>query len=284
VPPERKAASYLSRILNLSPFIDAGGLLRAKGRTRKAPSLTYSSKHPIILDSRHRAVGLFLDSLHKKNHHQGVEFLRSVVNQGFWVLHLRSSLRRLKRACIRCQRKQAVAAIPEMSDLPTERLQDRCYPFARVGVDYFGPLEVRIGRKHFKRWVCLFTCPSTRAVHLEVCHSLTTDSCLMALQRFTARRGCPSLVISDNGTNFVGAHNELKKLAEQWHSSPIQDHLALAHISWKFSPPGAPHFGGVWERMVQSCKKAMYAILGSRCLTDEMLLTVLAQAEQLVNC
>ena len=272
-----------SPIRHLSPFPDASGVLRAKGRTRKSVSLTFSTKHPMILDSRHPVVKLFLLQFHSRCHHQGVEYLRSVINQEYWILHLRSSLRRIKQACVTCQKKSALTVQPEMSDLPRERLADRCYPFSRVGVDYFGPFEVRLGRKHFKRWVCLFTCMVTRAVHLEVCHTLSADSCIMALRRFIARRGRPEVIISDNGTNFVGANAELIQLTEQWNSVIVQEELTQNQIVWKFNPPAAPHFGGVWERLVRSCKQAMYAILGSTCLTDELLSTVLAQVEQILN-
>jgi hypothetical protein len=129
-----------SRIIHLAPFIDAAGILRAKGRTRKAPSLQYSAKHPIILDSKHPAVKLFLLRIHRQNHHQGVEYLRSIIQHEFWILHLRSTLRLQKTSCVICRRRAASFAQLEMSDLPEERLTDRCYPFANVGIDYFGPL------------------------------------------------------------------------------------------------------------------------------------------------
>ena len=273
-----------SVVSQLSPFIDMCGILRSKGRTRKAPSLSYSTKHPIILDSRHHAVKLFLMRVHEQNHHQGVEYQRSIVNQEFWVLHLRSALRTIKNNCVTCRRNSAAAMTPEMADLPAERLLDRCFPFSSCGIDYFGPLEVRIGRKqHVKRWVCLITCLSTRAIHLELCHTLSADSCILALQRFIARRGRPTTIISDNGTNFVGCNNQLKALLDEWNSKCVQSYLTTEHIQWKFNPPASPHFGGVWERMVRSSKKAMYTILGSRCLTDELLLTVLCQVEQILN-
>ena len=273
-----------SVVSQLSPFIDECGVLRAKGRTRKAPSISYAAKHPIILDSRHRAVKLFLLHIHQQNHHQGLEHQRSILNQEFWIVHLRSTLRAIKNNCVTCRRSSASTLAPEMADLPSERLNDRCFPFSACGIDYFGPLQVRIGRKqHHKRWICLITCLSTRAIHLEVCHTLSSDSCILALQRFISRRGRPQSIISDNGTNFVGCNNELKALLDLWNSECVQSALAMEQIKWKFNPPASPHFGGVWERMVRSCKKAMYNILGARCLTDELLLTIMCLVEQLLN-
>ena len=134
-----------------------------------------------------------------------------------------------------------------------------------------------------KRWCCLFTCLTTRAVHIEVVPSLEADACLAAITRFMARRGKPNVILSDNGTNFVGAAREMREWIESWNQSDIEQSLALKQIKWKFNPPGAPHFGGVWERMVRSCKKAMMAIVGNRTLTDDVLSTTMCLVEQILN-
>ena len=130
----------------------------------------------------------------------------------------------------------------------------------------------------------MFTCLTTRAIHIEVCHSLSTDSCLLAIQRFIARRGIPSRFESDNGTNFVGAAKELRGFANVLsEDESIQSYLAERSCDWKFNPPAAPHFGGAWERLVRSCKKAMFAVLSNCCLTGETLSTTMCSVEQLLN-
>ena len=87
-----------------------------------------------------------------------------------------------------------------MSDLPSER-----FGFSgATGVDFFGPFAVKIARPSHKRWCCLFTCVTIRAVHIEGCHSLSTHSCLLAIQRFVAVRVVPRTFYSDNGTSFFG--------------------------------------------------------------------------------
>ena len=170
-----------------------------------------------------------------------------------------------------------------MADLPPERLDFQSNPFTNVGVDYFGPFEVKLLRRSMKRWCCLFTCLTTRAVHIEVVRSLDTDCCLVAINRFIARRGKPTTIISDNGMNFVGSARELKDYINSWNHDQITLELAQKHIAWKFNPPAAPHFGGVWERLVRSCEKAMMAILGIRYLTDEVLLATMCLVEQTLN-
>ena len=94
-----------------------------------------------------------------------------------------------------------------MADL-TEELLDASTTFTHIGVDYFGPFNVTFGRRHEKLWCCLFTCLTMRAVRIEVVPKLDTDSCLNAIMQFIARRGKPSTILSDNGTNSVGAERE----------------------------------------------------------------------------
>ena len=146
-----------------------------------------------------------LRDLHFEHNHEGVEYVRSVIQQKFWIIGLRNALRIVKTSCVFCRKLRAQNKTPFMADLPPERLDYQSYPFTNVGVDYFGPFEVKLLRRSMKRWCCLFTCLTTRAVHIEVVRSLDTDSCLVAINRFIARRGKPTTIISDNGTNFVGS-------------------------------------------------------------------------------
>ena len=97
-----------------------------------------------------------------------------------------------------------------MADLPTVRTIDEP-PFTNRGVNMFGPFLIQEGRKGLKRYEALFTCLSSRAVHIECTCSLETDSFIQALCRFVARRGNIRVLRSDNGSNFVGAQKELEK-------------------------------------------------------------------------
>ena len=170
-----------------------------------------------------------------------------------------------------------------MADLPAARVAVDLPPFTNVGVDYFGPVNTRYRRGTVKRWVCLFTCLVTRAVHLEVAFDMSADSFLMAFHRFTARRGKPAVVHSDNGSNFVAAERELRDEVKTINSEKVKSSMLLEAIDWRFTPPYAPHMGGVWERMVQSVKSTLKALITSRLLTDEELLSFTAEAERIVN-
>ncbi len=111
--------------------------------------------------------------------------------------------------------------------------------------------------------MCLFTCLATRAVHLEMTYSLDTEAFLNAFTRMVSRRGIPSYVISDNGTNFVAAEKDLRQLVQALDKEKIITATSMNQaIEWKFNPPAAPHFGGFFEAMIKSAKKALRAILG----------------------
>lgn len=97
-----------------------------------------------------------------------------------------------------------------MGELPYARLSHHNRPFTFCGLDYFGPMLVTVGRRHEKRWGVIFTCLTTRAVHLELAASLDTNSTIMSLRRMMSRRGNPTEIYSDNGTNLVGANTELR--------------------------------------------------------------------------
>lgn len=113
---------------------------------------------------------------------------------------------------------------------------------------------------------------------MEIAFGLDTDSFLIVFTRFTSQRGVPKEMISDCGTNFVGAIGELKELVSKLDQNKIQQDSAYRGVKWNFNLPGAPHFGRIHE-----CMKAIYRVLGSSNITDEELITAVAGVESLVN-
>ncbi|CAC5355807.1 unnamed protein product [Mytilus coruscus] len=148
--------------------------------------------------------------------------------------------------------------------------------FSFVGTDYSGPLNVKIGRLGAKRYVCLFTCPTTRPVHIEVTHGLTTDSCISTFQRFTSRRGIPEKLYSDNGTNLVSGEPEPWKSVNQWNKINISNYMSLKEICWTFNPPTASYRGGVQQKIIRTTRKILKA------LVSEQLLTLMAETERII--
>lgn len=189
----------------------------------------------------------------------------------------------MKSKCNTCRIEKAKPSTMEMSPLPRARLAPYFRPFTFVGLDYFGPVQVVIGRRREKRWVALFTCLTIRAVHIEVVHSLSTDSCIMAIKNFVNRRGCPKEIHSDNASNFRRASKDLKTASAYLDYGKMEEATSVKEIEWKFIPPYSPHKGGAWERMVRSIKSVVSKILHDRALRDETLLSFLLEAENIIN-
>lgn len=177
-----------------------------------------------------------------------------------------------------------------MGNLPSYRVNGG-RAFRHTGVDFGGPFFCRetLRRKAptFKIYLCLFICMTTKAVHLEMVCSLSTQSFLAAFSRFTARRGLPAEVYSDCGTNFKGAASYLKEIS-RWYTSKetesaIADYSSKYEVKWNFNPPHAPHFGGLWESGIHSFKKTMKATIGETILTMEEFQTFMVQSEGILN-
>ncbi|XP_075252053.1 uncharacterized protein LOC142344350 [Convolutriloba macropyga] len=176
-----------------------------------------------------------------------------------------------------------------MADLPEFSFPDvnKQYPFVKTGMDMFGLFYIEGKREGTQmHCVCLFTCLVTRAVHLEECHDLSTDCLLMTICRFVSRRGYLDLIVSDNGKNFIG-NNQAMKLKFQRTYKPDNEYIRLQMDQQKFqgtfNPPLAPHFGGVWERLIQTAKRSLLIVLGSQKPTLSVFQTDVAEAEAILN-
>ncbi|UYV83333.1 hypothetical protein LAZ67_23000609 [Cordylochernes scorpioides] len=134
-----------------------------------------------------------------------------------------------------------------------------------------------------KFYIALFVCFATKAIHLELVSDLSTGSFIAALRRFTSRRGTPSDIYSDNGTNFKGAAKFLNEQYALLQASEIQNYITYSEINWHFMPPHAPYFGGIWESNIKSVKMILKKVIGSSLLTFEELTTFLTQNEATLN-
>lgn len=281
------AVSSRSHHLKLSPFLGSDGIVRVGGRLERS-TLTFEAKHPIVLASNQRLSAIIIWHFHhiagsSMDCHSTNERVRVDLRSPFWILRCRKTISTVLSKCLVCKRLRAQPMTPLIAPLPAHRFDPAKRPFVNTGVDFMGPLTVTVGRRSEKRWICLFTCLITRAVHLEIAHRLDTDSFLMCFQRFLDRRTRPSTMFSDHGTNFVASERELREAVIQLNQAEISAYATNRKIEWRFSPPSGPHFGVTWERMVQSCKSALKTILRNRSVTDEVLGTVVVDVEALLN-
>ena len=174
-----------------------------------------------------------------------------------------------------------------IADLPKDQVNE-APPFTYCGVDLFGPFLVKERRSEIKRYGALFTCLASRAVHIEVVASMEMDSFIMAVRRVIARRGNMRTIRSNNGSNFIGAENELCKVFNEMDHTKISNLLqdnGTDWLVWIKNTPTASHMGGVWERQIRSARNILSSLLKThgRSLNDEALSTLMAEVEAVMN-
>ncbi|XP_034828817.2 uncharacterized protein [Maniola hyperantus] len=283
-----KSVKRSSNTFSLCPLLDKDGVMRVRGRIQQSRE-DYDTKHPIILPYGHHISKLIVANAHEETLHGGPQLTLNYIRSKFWIINAKGLVRQHIKKCLRCTRYSSSHQHPFMGELPSSRvLPSR--PFSKSGVDYAGPVNIRMskgrGCKSYKGYICLFICMSTKAIHLEAVTDLTSEGFLAAFRRFVARRGNCQEVWSDNGTNFVKAAKELRKLFQAEDStvmSEVAASLANNGTEWHFIPPRAPNFGGLWEGGVRSTKYHLKRVLDGSTLTFEELSTVLAQIEACLN-
>ncbi|XP_073950941.1 uncharacterized protein [Choristoneura fumiferana] len=283
-----KNISKKSILTSLSPQLDDSDLLRVGGRLHFA-EIDNDARHPIILPKQSFLTELIIRDAHKKSLHGGVQLMLNLLRSKYWIIGLKNLVKQQIRKCVICTRYATANKNQLMGQLPSPRVT-MSRAFQRSGVDYAGPINIRVskgrGNRAYKGYICLFVCMATRGVHLEVVSDLTAQGFLAAFKRFVARRGHCSDLYSDNGSNFVGAAKELLNLFNDERSRflpEIADWLATNGTQWHFIPPHAPNFGGLWEAGIKSCKYHLKRIIGNSTLTFEEMTTVLAQIESCLN-
>ena len=279
-----------SRLKALNPLLDKDQLLRVGGRLANS-SLEHSQQQPIISDSKEPLIIKWFEHLHLSLCHCGPSLLLNHAGSRLHILGARKLSRRVCSQCIRCRRIAPKWETQLMGNLPAPRVQP-AFAFTHTGMDFAGPFTIKMGytRKPVKldAFLCIFVCLTYKAVHLEVVSDQTTTAFQACLRRFISRRNKPQHIYSDNGPNFTGAKNELKRLytwlKSQETDSSIQHYLLANHgITWHNSPPAAPHFGGLWESAVKSMKRHMKRVLGTTPFTFEELTTISCQVEACLN-
>ncbi|KAK3107024.1 hypothetical protein FSP39_005438 [Pinctada imbricata] len=280
-----------SPIISLSPYIDDKGLLRVGGRLNNmTETLGLSSVNPVIVPKGHISL-LLARYYHERCYHQGRKFTEGQLrSNGYWILGAKRLVSSLIFTCVPCRKLRGKVREQKMADLPKDRLTPGP-PFSAVGVDMFGPWQIttrktRGGAAQSKRWAILFTCLTTRAIHIEVVEDMSSSSFINSLRRFTAIRGPVNVYRSDRGTNFVGATDQLEIHSINVEDDIIQDHLRHSSSVWKFNPPNSSHMGGVWERMIGVTRNILNGMLlnaKGKELTHEILCTLMAEVSAIVN-
>nr|XP_020483745.2 uncharacterized protein LOC109978925 [Labrus bergylta] len=278
-----------SPLYNLCPYIDSPGLLRIGGRLSNA-RLCEDEICPLILPGQNHITTLLIQHYHEQVHHQGRHITEGALRAaGLWIIGGKRRVSSILHHCVTCRRLRGAVETQKMSDLPVDRLSTDP-PFSFVGLDVFGPWMVvarrtRGGVASNKRWAVLFTCMSTRAIHIEVIESMDSSSFINALRRFFSIRGPAKQIRSDCGGNFVGACKELQ-IETVVTNKETQGYLSDSGCKWVFNPPHSSHMGGSWERLIGLTRRildSMLLKLGPSKLTHEVLTTFMAEVSAIVN-
>ncbi len=271
----------------LTPFLDEQGLWRGAGRLTTVQSLPRDAREPVLLPRHHPGITLLLRHLHEKvlQHSGGVSYVLSRLHSRFWLPCAREQVFRVLKEYIPCRRRLARPRRPPEGQLPPFRLPDpgaAAVAFNIAAMDCAGPFRVKRGCSYESHYLLLITCCQTRAVRLEGLTDLSVDAFLMALTRASCRGVNPHTILSDDGSNFDGGNRLLRAL---WKALPQEElQRRKPEVEWRFNPPYASHYGGVFERLVGAAKASLYQVLPSHLsLSWEQLLTALAVVEGILN-
>lgn len=279
-----------SSLYSLNPFINHDdGLLRVSGRLEKAEHLNYDQRHPVILPHSHMISKLIVRHAHAITLHGTTQQTFMYVSQRYHIIKCKSLIKWVANKCVKCFRLRCLTQQQLMGQLPKYRITPN-RPFLNCGVDFAGPFLMKKFKgkckSYYKSYFALFVCFSTKAIHLELVIDLSTAAFIAAYRRFISRRGLVRNMYSDCGTNFVGAERAITRRVsvedKQWNEIMAKE-LAPFQTQWHFNPPGAPHFGGLWEAGVKSVKRHLKRIMGDVKLTYDEFETVLIQVEACLN-
>lgn len=254
------------------------------------PTSPKEPKQLVLLSAKSELTRLLIRSLHTTYSHAGISAMTSILGETYYIPNLRNLLKIISKSCPSCQRAYAKPLCMKMGMLPSTRTTP-APPFDNTGVDFAGPFLLRQGytRKpvYIKTYAVVFVCLCTKAIHLDICSSLSTIDFLACLRRFVARRGCPSHIFSDNGTNFIGAREEIRELQSLTESGETKKAVikfaSEQSIQWHHIPPRAPHFGGLWEAGVKAMKLLLRKNLKPHALRIDEMYTLLTEIEAILN-
>lgn len=222
---------------------------------------------------------------HQITVHAGTQRIIADIRRKYWILGIGRMANNIGLNCKFCQWLKAKPCEQQMSPLPIDRLKLMSPAFYTTYVDFMGPIMVKVSRNvKTKGYASVFSCTSSRAVHIEIVEDLTTQSFLLAFRRFVSLKGSPHKLFSDNGSNFIGAYEYLKKVLEDFKSNDIQKTLWENHqVIWQFATPLASHHNGTIETMIRSVRKNLFHVVKNELLTFNEWATVLHETAQIIN-
>ena len=233
-------------------------MLRVEGRLENA-ELPVGTRHPFIIPSRHILTRLIVLNEHILAGHAGPLYTLMQTRQQFWIIFGNGSVKHYIADCGECALQRAKPVRQILSDLSSFRVTRANKPFQTCGTDFLRPIMYRQGRSDCKALGLLFTCLSTRCLHVEIVTGLDLNNFLLPFSRFTNLRGSVETIYSDNGSTFCAVADMLPSLLG---SCEFTNSLRKKGTNWVRIPPYAPSQGGSWEIMVKLFKTALRQVVG----------------------
>ena len=270
---QHESFQQLTQQLNLK---EENGILRCHGRLEHAEIET----KPVLLPRNHAFTELAIKDAHRRVLHFGVSITLAELRQRYWVPKGRQAVKKIIRECQHCANLSAKPlAAAATASLPECRVKPG-HAFETVGVDFAGPFYCSNGKKTTKAYITLFTCATSRAVHIEPVQDMSATTFKQSLKSLITRRGMPSKMISDNAQTFKSTAKWLKKLKK---NAAVNDFLQAKGIDWQFNVARAPWWGGFFERLIGLVKSCLIKILGRAKISFKEFKESLLDVEAVLN-
>ncbi|KAL6731220.1 hypothetical protein Aduo_002144 [Ancylostoma duodenale] len=260
-------------------------LWKSEGRLKNA-LLSQEAINPTFLPNKNYITTLLILYFHSNNNHCGLNHTLTALRQRFWIPKGRSAVKSAIRCqCYHCRRYNTkpftLAPFPVH---PIQRVTPPQYPFQRMGMDFFGPMQYRSESNIIEKYrMILFTCLNSRAIYVDIVLNMTTQSVLHVLRRFIATIGCPTWIVCDNALSFKKVAECYSSLSSSDIDKDIIDYCTKKRIQVKFIPSLSPWQGGIYEKMIDIFNKSFKHAIGNRVMNLDDIKTIAKEAEAIVN-
>ena len=265
----------LENSLRLS--LDDNGLYRSTGSLSQGKALAFSTKKPILLNRNHELTPLIVLDAHKTIKHSGERHTLTEVRYQYWIPRSKSFIKKILNKCVTCKKLNSRPYnYPISPDLLSVRLNDDV-SFSGTGVDYSGVLYCKnlfnsnsIDEDDmYKCYIVIYTYESTSGVVLDLVPDASAEAFVNSLSKFISRRGCPQIILADNGSLFM--------------ADITQNFVVSKNVKWDFNLANAPWYGGFWERLIGQVKRCLKKVLGRTTLDFYQLKIVIQEIELILN-
>jgi hypothetical protein len=268
-------------VQQLNLFLDTSNIIRSRSRAEKSLLLTHDQKYPVLIAPESELSKLLILHSHNQCYHLGTDsVVNNLRNSGFWIPRVRAVAQKLIKQCVICQRYRPQFKSPTTCGLPVDRV-NLIVPFAKTGIDYTGHYMIDDGKEEpSKYYLLIFTCLVTRAIHLEVVNSMSTEMFLLAMIRFCNRYGVPKHVYSDNAKSYIAGG---KILSSVFASDEFSNAFKPYSIEFRHIPTYSPWYGATWERLIKTVKLCVNKTIGRRVLNYFNFITMISDVQSIIN-